>query len=700
MLSFSPIQANSFAKQIKANSQVGDLKYLDGDQRIPRSHPYSLLITTLLCGILLISGFSSLKADQYAYRDSLRALLTTQLSDLDRYDVLRKLHSTYLREQPDSGLYYLQKALAFSQEIENTSCQINAYLSLAYFYFWIKGLPAEAKLYLHLARPLIDERTKPRYVSAYYDYSGIIHMNIGIYDTAAAHFLIARARYEEREKEQEVMGCINNLGTVYNRMGKYDQALKYYLEYLEKAESIAHQDGKESLGLGLGNVGLIYKKQKDYPQAIQYLQRSLEINKELGDLRNIVINYQNIGSTYESMVKLDSAEYFYSQALKLAEELNLPAKILYAKHGLGFVYGSQQHYAKAFPLLEEALTRATELDLRDLISGINYSLSLFYERAGNPSQALHYRIEYEIWKDSMINENYLNRIKELELKYETAKKEKEINNLTQQAQIQELTAKRQTILSWALGIGFLLLLIIVILIVYQARQRLRNQQMIATQQQELDASHFQQKLGELEMKALRAQMNPHFVFNCLNSINHLTLKGETQQASRYLSKFSKLLRQILEHSEKDLVSLAEELSMLNTYVQLEALRFRDKIQVEQIIDPETDVDDVLIPPLILQPIVENAIWHGLMHKEGEGNIWIFVKEEPEMLSCVIEDDGIGREKAVLFRPDSSPKQKSFGLQLTRERLLLLTQKDRLEGELTISERQGGGTRVDIRIPIS
>lgn len=656
--------------------------------------------TGLFCCLLIFCCFLSVTADPHTYRDSLRGLLLTEVSDLDKFDILRRIHGTFLREQPDSALFYLEKALAFGKEIENVSSQINAYLSLAYFYFWIKGTPSEAKMYLHLARSLIDDTTKPRYVTAYYNYSGIIHMDIGIYDTAAAHFLVARSRYEANGNEEQVMGCINNLGTVYNRMGKFDQALTYYLQYLEKAEAIAHNDGKESLGLGLGNVGLIYKKQKKYPEAIQYLKRSLEINKELGDLRNVEINYQNIGSAYDGMEMLDSAEYYYSQALTLAEQLNLPGKILKAKHGLGYVYGSQKQYTKAFSLLEEALEQAIELDFRDLILGINYSLSLFKEQAGNPSQALHYRIEYEVWKDSMINENHLNRVKELELKYETARKEKEISDLTQQAQIQELNARRQRIMSQALGIGFILLLIIAILIIYQARQRLRNQELIAAQQKELDDSHFQQKLGELEMKALRAQMNPHFVFNCLNSINHLTLKGETKLASRYLSKFSKLLRQVLEHSEKDLVPLSEELSMLNTYVQLEALRFKDKIQVEQIIDPDVDVDDVFIPPLILQPIVENAIWHGLMHKDGEGKIWISVREEPEQLMCVIEDDGIGREKAILFQPESTAKHTSFGLQLTRERLHLLAQENKEERALTISDRQGGGTRVGLRIPIN
>jgi sensor histidine kinase YesM len=167
-------------------------------------------------------------------------------------------------------------------------------------------------------------------------------------------------------------------------------------------------------------------------------------------------------------------------------------------------------------------------------------------------------------------------------------------------------------------------------------------------------AELKQKATELEMQALRAQMNPHFVFNSLNSINRFILKKQGAEASEYLTKFSKLIRMILNSSANVAVSLAEDLEALRLYLELESLRFDNKFNYKIECDPEMDADQIQVPPMLLQPFVENAIWHGLMNKEGEGHVWINISQENSTLLCTITDDGIGRKKAAeLSRPVST-----------------------------------------------
>src|SRR6187401_3181418 len=172
------------------------------------------------------------------------------------------------------------------------------------------------------------------------------------------------------------------------------------------------------------------------------------------------------------------------------------------------------------------------------------------------------------------------------------------------------------------------------------------------------------------MQALRAQMNPHFIFNCLSSINKFILKNDTDTASDYLTRFSRLIRQSLTNPQLSLIPLSDEIEMLRLYLDMERLRFSESfkynIVYENTIEPET----IYIPPMLLQPFCENAIWHGLMHKEGQGKLDIVMSMEKDQLKCVITDNGIGKAKAAELKSRSGEKEKSFGLKITTERLSL------------------------------
>ena len=216
---------------------------------------------------------------------------------------------------------------------------------------------------------------------------------------------------------------------------------------------------------------------------------------------------------------------------------------------------------------------------------------------------------------------------------------------------------------------------------------------------------FEHKIAETEMIALRAQMNPHFIFNCLNSIKLYTLENDSQTASEYLTKFSHLIRLVLENSRSEKVTLQKELETLKLYIELEAMRFKDKVQYKINVVPHIDQQYIEIPPLLLQPYVENAIWHGLMHKPEGGNITIDIAQPDEyLLHIEISDDGIGREMAGQHKSKSATRQKSFGLKMTSERLDAINHIYKTKTEVKIvdlvdADGNAAGTKVIIEIPL-
>jgi hypothetical protein len=239
--------------------------------------------------------------------------------------------------------------------------------------------------------------------------------------------------------------------------------------------------------------------------------------------------------------------------------------------------------------------------------------------------------------------------------------------------------------------------------VRKEEQLLRKEEQLLREQEQQQAT-FQKKFSEMEMQALRAQMNPHFIFNCLNSINGFILENDPDAASDYLTKFSRLIRLILQNSNAPTVTLENELEALELYLEMEALRFENRFTFLIHCAEEVDAKYLDIPPLLIQPYVENAIWHGLLHKEGLGHLTIHLQQAGDFLLTTIEDDGIGRKRAAELKSKSATKKKSLGMQITAQRLELLTQ---LEGKPTRVEivdlvdaaGEACGTRVCMKIPV-
>jgi ligand-binding sensor domain-containing protein len=216
-------------------------------------------------------------------------------------------------------------------------------------------------------------------------------------------------------------------------------------------------------------------------------------------------------------------------------------------------------------------------------------------------------------------------------------------------------------------------------------------------------AEYEEQLSRLELSALRAQINPHFIFNALNSLKWYIVKGEQERTVDYLDKFSLLMRKVLECSKREMITLTEELEIIALMLEIEQHRFKNKFEYQIEMEDGLDVHFLHIPPLLLQPYVENAIWHGLLHKtEGIGKLGIFLKTIPDGFQCIIEDNGIGREKAKELKSKHLKQTKSFGMQISEERIALLPKQHFQSAELQIEDltnRDGSpaGTRVVISL---
>ena len=523
----------------------------------------------------------------------------------------------------------------------------------------------------------------------------------------------------------------------YTSKGEYEEAFEYAQKSLELSKKNAHTAwGHELVQWALYNMADLYKAAGDYETAMSCLREA----REYGKLHELEWNMDDgIGELLALMNKPDSSLYYLQNFKRTA-----PMNQLGADMFIGETYLSMKEYGKAkqlFQYIVDSLKKSKNPFLPFLTRGLinigkayagekNYKsafkytkegykiihyftdpqfvmetyklLSDVYHHLGNNDSAYFYLNKYTTLKDSAQNKQFLWRLNSKINKYkqvaENAKKEAQIALLNKDNKIKQQQLKQEARLKKFLFIFLVVLLLAGIFIFRNLTLKRKNDQLKNGKQQ----AELQERAIRLEMQALRAQMNPHFIFNCLSSINCFILENETEKASDYLTRFSRLIRMVLTNSEKPLITLDEELKMLKLYLDMERLRFENSFDYNITYTNDVEAETVLVPPLLLQPFCENAIWHGLMNKEGKGHLTITIMKENEYLNCVIRDDGIGRAKAGELNKGSAKKEKSMGLKITTERLSLFNQDK--EGHTfyeidDVTDENGDvtGTKVSVRI---
>jgi hypothetical protein len=367
---------------------------------------------------------------------------------------------------------------------------------------------------------------------------------------------------------------------------------------------------------------------------------------------------------------------------------NAPDSFL-IKHGIPL----SKRFEKALEFQKRSLQLAREIESVDQQVSAYQAIMKTYEAQKDFPRAYEAAKNYIHLHDSILNDEKKSEITKKEMQYEFDKKETLLKaDLDKKEALANAEIKRQLIIKNSAmgGASVLLLAGAIIFVLYKRRRDAEEQK---------KESDFKAEVSETEMKALRSQMNPHFIFNSLNSIGDYISRNDNKAADNYLSKFAKVMRMILENSDQKEVSLADDLKALELYMQLESLRMNNKFTYEIQVDEAIDKETTLIPPLLLQPFVENSIWHGISKKQGTGKIVISIKKEGDMINCIVEDDGIGRNQSSQQNSESmAPEKKSLGMKITKSRIDIINKLKKSKAGVQLFDLPQG-TKVELRLPL-
>lgn len=504
------------------------------------------------------------------------------------------------------------------------------------------------------------------------------HTIKGQYDTALTHALRAKALLEGIGDKENLIFTHGNLARIYSENQKYDKALAIHLENIELVKDNPSSSSKAGFYY---YVGKTYQELKEYEKAEQYFLRALEISKEVDFATGIAIAEGGLGTIYNYLGRYKEALVYLNKILEFSRKYKQETNEAGALFSLADSYQGVGNFQKALECNTGAMTIYEGLQNYKMLKHAYSQQAQYLEKLNRYKEATDYWKKHLTMVDSVFSENKIKTIEDLQAKYETEKKETEIASLSQQAAIQvlEIQQKNQTII-----IGFIFFLFISLTTFFIYKHRSLKRQKVQT---------------ELEQRFLRSQLNPHFISNALLAVQQFMLTNQAEKAALYLAKFSKLMREILENSRQEFIPVEDELRMLSNFMDIHKMRLNDSfdytIELPGNIDPEADT----IPPMFVQPFVENAIEHGIVNAAGKGKICVKFFKEEDYISIEIEDNGGGLAKSN-SRPTSNG---SLSTAIIKERMELfnLTLKKKIEfilDDITNDEGKVLGTRVELKVP--
>lgn len=557
---------------------------------------------------------------------------------------------------------------------------------------------------------------------------GIKYRDISQYAKAAVLHKRALEVATESDNLELRIFSLNMLGVVYRRSDAIKTALDYSQEALDLALTVENpSDGiKRNINVSLNGIGNIYLSLEQYDLAIAQFQKSMKLEEELGNTLGLAINQQNIGECLEAKGQLEDGLQNYRMSLAYNEEIDSDKGRIICKNSIARVYIKQNKLEEALEILEPALMSSEILGDKFIITAVQINLgwvlmqlkrypqaeqnlleglqlAMKYNLPSSISQAYNflsdlsrqrgdYRSALDYYqKGAKFNEDLgrdrnLRYVNDMIIRYDFEKKTNQIAVLAKENEIVKLKLRRNQ--NTIIIVGMALCLLGFILYILYRQSQLGNEKKMLT----------------LEQTMLRSQMNPHFLFNSLNSIKLYIINNDQKNAVHYLNKFSKLVRKILEASSLREITLAEELETVELYMNIENIRFSNEIDFEISIDEGIEAHNVKIPSLILQPFLENALWHGLSSKEGAKNIKLHVyRGRNGFIHISITDNGVGREVAEKIKENKVLKRKSIGIDITKERLANFSKDYQNSFHVEILDlfdenRQSAGTRVILHIP--
>lgn len=516
------------------------------------------------------------------------------------------------------------------------------------------------------------------------------HNYLGNYDSSLYYATEALKIYEALQNTEKVITTNTAIGLSYSKSKNTKMALKSYQKALALAEEI--QD-KYKMTLALNNIATIYYHLGKYDTASRHYKHSLDIALKTDNKKNIAMINQNLGNIEWINGDFQEALNYYKKALHYDKQLGLAYETSLVLNNIGGLYGVElKDYEKADKYLSEGLYYARKANAKGIIRGIYKAWYDIYMQREDYKTALEYFRKYSDISDSIYNETRAREIARLREDYEAEKREKEIGKLNHENKIKVLENKRQERLIYSI-IGFVLFAAIVVLLLFNRFKLRQKHRQTALKMKNLEFEH----------KMLLSQMNPHFIFNSLGSIQNYYSKNEDEIAENYLLKFSTLIRRVLENSRQNMITFADDVEALRLYIILEQLRFANKFDYDIKIDPDIENENTFVPPMLIQPFAENAIIHGLKNLDKKGKLEISFTLHKEFISCEITDNGIGREKAPEFKKSTVKNKKSLGTEITKERLNLLFGNKEVEDLIIIEDLKdekgnSRGTKVLVKIP--
>lgn len=538
--------------------------------------------------------------------------------------------------------------------------------------------------------------------------------NIGVaarynqqYDLSVEYYLKALKIAKKEDNIKNIAISSNGLGNaLMNIPGREKEALSYFQKALR-----AERQKNDSLGIAMDllSIGDYYTVQKEYGKALNYLDTLFSINAARKDTFGLAITNQAYGMAYLKEGKdLKKAKDYYLKSLKQYQGLKNLDKEAELLRELGSLHLELKEQNVALDYFKKSLSLAENNNYKGLIFQNAYSIAAIKEAQKKFPEALFYYQKGKVYEDSLAMSNQEIKVAALTSQYQLDQKEEKISNLVEEnlqkdemVQSQEEKIRTHKMFTIAL-IGFALLVLLSLLLHYKT-SKLKNKavQSLHEKQEELLKEKYEKSLVQAEMLASRSQLNPHFLFNCFTGIHLLIQKGEYKKADQYLILLSRFVRMILELPKSHSISLNEELKLIKYYVSLEEKRFNGEFQFNLETLSEEEMEDIEIPPLLLQPFVENAIWHGLLPSEKQiKKLDIQITRSDSDIRIVIEDNGVGRGVQSKVHIDEIKEgKKSMGMKITKDRIIQFNKSSKSKIKFQVIDKmdensgQSTGTKV-------
>jgi tetratricopeptide (TPR) repeat protein len=668
----------------------------------------------LICGTVIInSGICVAQAKQ---TDSLKQILAIAKEDTNKIKTLNELGIIAANKNEfENASQYGKEALALSERLDFDKGKAASHHTIGINQVYQNLYPEAITSFREALR--INEKLGDKIgIAQHYKDMALVYYIQENDPEALKNYYIALRLYEQLKDSSAMADALHEIGATYYYLQNYTEAEKNYKAALKIYQMLGSNDG---IAYATKNIGVLYTIQgkeafkkgetgiakTKYNEAIEMHQTAIRIFEKSDSKNGLMETFPFLGNTYEMLGYLylqeqdtKASEKSYSLALdydlafmRIAEELNDHNYINEACNVLGSIYIKLKKYNEANFFLKKGLAIAIEKGYVSTRRDVYEHLAVLDSCTGNFKGALkHYKLFIQ-FRDSLINTENTREAEQHKLQFEFDKKEDSLNQkqIITQTKLESQKNQKNFYLAGAGMLGLLSLFVFL---------NFRNQKKI---NRLADDAHAKEK-AELELQSLRAQLNPHFMFNSLNAIQELILLEENEKSQSYLARFAKLLRMLLENADRPFIPLQREIDFLQLYLSLENLRIPD-LEFSITVDPKINTEETQIPNMILQPYIENAIWHGLSHKESDKRLAIRINNENGFTKYEIEDNGVGRKRSAELKSLYRKEHKSKGMELLSKRFKLLAKEYGSDIETMITDVMEGntikGTLITIKVPV-